>query len=426
MLFVLVTAFAIAWSALAVAAHLRRATRGSADRATSSAKASLLAAAVLTTASYALALPPLTTLLVVADMRLYWPAVIVVGGSVVIFVHMFYLFSVEERDVAVRIARRDWLIYAVVMLATILLFAMSPTARDFDLGPEGRYRSGGPGDPFASLAYILPLTFGACMSIVVCRLGRRWVKMSKGTRWLAMGLNTNAAGQIMAVLMDIHLVGYNIALLCGVVPPWTQDAVESPIKGVAGLLTMLGLSATALSSWMRNSRIVVWAHANQARRRLYPLWRTMCDLFPAIAVEPPPASAWRDMLRIRGAKRQVLDRIVELWEGRQHLRVPAGTRALAEQLGEADGLRGPALDAAVEAACLKVGFEVARLGLDIRAEVATADKASRLVRKKGTAAELRWWEEVHAARSSRTVADVFARTRELARNSITSGTTTAS
>ena len=424
MWFVLVTGFGMVWSALALFAHLRRVKRRPDDPALP-AKRSLLAAAVMATVSYALAMPPFTTLLHVDGMWLNWPMIMTLGNSTVIFVHMFYLFSVEDRATAIRIARREWLIYAVLTTAVIILFAMNPTAGDYDITSAGRYQAGGPGEPYAAIASALSMGFSGAMNVVVCRLGWRWVKKSKGTRWLAMGLNTNALGQIGGLLMVLHSVGYNFALLIGVVPSWTQNVVETPIKGVAGLLTMLGLSATALSLWIRNSRLVVWAHANQARRRLYPLHRRMYEVFPVIAVEPPPASSWKDFLHFRGAKRQVLDRIVELWEGRQRLRIPRGTRALARELGRAEGLRGPALDAVVERACLEVGFEVARSGTEVRAEVATADEASRLVRESGIAAELRWWEEVHAARKSPTVRQIRDRIPELVRASVTSGAATS-
>ncbi|SDP93970.1 DUF6545 domain-containing protein [Lentzea jiangxiensis] len=424
MWFVLVTGFGMLWSALALFAHLRRVKRRPNDPALP-AKRSLLGAAVLATVSYALALPPFTTLLHIDGMWLNWPLIMVLGNCTVICVHMFYLFSVEERATAVRIARRGWLIYAVLTAVVIILFAMNPTASDYDITSAGRYQAGGPGNPFASVAYILSMGFSGAMNLVVCRLGWRWVEKSKGTRWLAMGLNTNALGQIGGFLMVLHSVSYNIALLFSAVPSWTQNSVETPVKGIAGLLTMLGLSATALSLWIKNSRLVVWAHANQARRRLYPLHRQMYDVFPVIAVEPPPNTALKDFLRMRRAKRQVLDRIVELWEGRQRLRVPRGTRALARELGSAEGLTGPALDAVVERACLEVGFEVARSGTTVRVEVATADEASRLVRDKGIAAELRWWEEVHHARNSPIVAQVRARTPELIRASTTSGSVTS-
>lgn len=421
MWFVWVTGFGMFFSTMALLAHLRRVKRRPDDPALP-AKRSLLAAAVMATVSYALAIPPFTTLLHIDGMWINFPMILIIGNSTVICVHMFYLFSVEERPTAIQIARREWMIYAVLTAAVIVLFAMNPTASDYDITPAGRYQTGGPGDPYAAVAYCLSMGFAGVMNVVVCRLGWRWVKRSKGTRWLAMGLNTNALGQIGGLMMVLHSVSYNIALLAGVVPSWTQNLVETPVKGIAGLLTMLGLSATALSLWIKNSRIVVWAHANQARRRLYPLHRRMYAIFPVIAVDPPPPSAWKDFLRVRRAKRQVLDRIVELWEGWQRLRVPRGTRALARDLGRGAGLSGPALDAVVERACLEVGFEVARLGTDVRVELATADEASRLVREKGIAAELRWWEEVDAARKSPVVAQVRAQTSELIRASISNGT----
>jgi len=424
-LFVYITVFATAWSGLAVVAHLRPSKRGSDDPATSSAKTSLLVAAVMATMSYTLSIPPLSTLLTVDGMWINWIVGIVIGNSVVIYVHMFYLFSVEDRPAAVRIARRVWLIYALVVAAIIVLFVMNPAARDFDLGPAGRYRSGGPGEPAASIAYILSFAFAGTMNLVVCRVGWRWVKLAKATPWLAMGLRTNAIGQMLAFFMVAHMIGYNIALLLGIVPPWTQDVVESPIKGLAGLATMLGLSATAMSLWIRNARVVVWVHDNRARRRLYPLWKQMYDLAPGIAIEPPPTSALLDMLRVWQPKRQLVNRIVECWDGHRYFRVPAGTRDLARQQGRDAGLRGPELDAVVEAARLAVGFEVARSGQrEFPAEVSTASEASRIVQESGdTAAEVRWWGDVLTAlHTSPVVAQVHARTDELVETSIASGT----
>lgn len=415
MWFVAVTVFATGWSALAVIAHLLRPKGGVDDPATAAAKTSLLAAAVMATVSYTFSLPPLSTLMSASGMWFNWLAGIVIGNSVVIYVHMFYLFSVEDRPVAVRTARRVWLIYALIVAAIIVLFAMNPGARDFDLGPDGRYRSGGPGEPLASLAYILSFAFAGAMNVVVCRLGWRWVKLAKGTPWVAMGLRTNAIGQILAVFMVTHMIGYNVALICGIVPAWTQDVVETPIKGVAGLFTMLGLSATAAGRWVKDARLVVWAHDNSARRRMYPLWKRMFDVVPAIAIEPPPTSAFRDMLRVREPRRQLFDRIVELWEGRQHIRIPYGTRDLAGRLGRDNGLSGPELDAVVEAASLAVGFEAMNSPADFRVELSTAREASRVVQdSKDTAAEVRWWRDVATAwRTSPVVAQVRARTQEL-------------
>lgn len=424
MWFVLVTGFGMLWSALAVLAHLRRVKRRPDDPSVP-AKRALLAAAVLATVSYALAMPPFTSLLHVDGMWLNWPMIMTLGNSTVICVHMFYLFSVEERATAVRIARREWLIYAVLTTAVIVLFAMNPTASDYDITSAGRYQTGGPGDPFAAVAYVLSMGFAGVMNVVVCRLGWRWVKKAKGTRWLAMGLNTNALGQIGGLCMVLHSVSYNLALLFSIVPSWTQNVVETPIKGIAGLLTMLGLSATALSLWIKNSRLVVWAHANQARRRLYPLHQRMYAAFPSIVVDPPPSSALKDFLHVRDASRQLGDRLVELWEGRLRMRIPYGTRAIADKLARAEGLSGPALEAVVERACLEVGFEVARTGTEVRVELSTADEASRLTRQGEKAAEVRWWQEVHDARKSPVVAQIRTRAPELIRASATSGAATS-
>ncbi|MFJ5984413.1 DUF6545 domain-containing protein [Lentzea sp. NPDC092896] len=398
-------------------AHLRRWKRRIDEPwAVSSAKKSLLAAAVVATVSYIVVIPPFTTLLEIDGMRLYWPIAMSLGNSTVIFVYMFYLFSVQ-RETAVRTARRVWLIYIAVTLAMIVVFAMNPTSRDYDIGPDGRYQAGGPGDSFAPLAYMLSMTFAAVMNVVVCRLGWRWVRKSRGTRWLAMGLNTNALGQIGGLCMASHQVLYNGALLLGVVPPWTQNIVETPVKGIAGLLTMFGLSATAVILWIRNAKVVVWAHANRARRRLYPLWSELHKLSPRFAVDPP-SSNFRDMLRIRDPYKGLINRSIEIGDGRLHLRVPPGTSELARRFGHDAGLQdGPELDAVIEAARLEVGFVVARAGANIRVEVVPVVEASRLVQEGDFATEVRWWTEVQTARSSPVVAQVLTHVPALIKNS---------
>src|SRR5688572_2644667 len=115
MLFVVCTALATMFSALALLAHLRRVKRrGTDDPSTTAAKRSLLAAAVLATtgnaAALAAALPPFKALLTTNGMWLNWPILMLVGCATVICVHMFYLFSVEERPRAVQVARREWAI----------------------------------------------------------------------------------------------------------------------------------------------------------------------------------------------------------------------------------------------------------------------------------------------------------------------------
>jgi len=424
MLFVGVTGFALFFSALAVFAHLRRWKRRTDEpSAVSAAKKSLLAAAVVATLSYIVVIPPFTTLLVIDGMHVYWLIAMSLGNSTVIFVYMFYLFSVQ-RETAVRTARRVWLIYSVLTLAMIVVFAMNPTARDFDIGQEGRYQAGGPGESFAPLAPMLSMSFAAVMNIVVCRLGWRWVKKSRATRWLSMGLNTNALGQLGGLSMASHQVLYNGALLFGVVPPWTQNIAETPIKGIAGLLTMLGLSATAVILWIKDAKIVLWAHANRARRRLYPLWSELHRLSPRFAVDPPESNI-RDMLRFRDAYKGLINRTIEMGDGRLHLRVPPGTSEFARQLGYEAGLHdGPELDAVIEAARLETGFAVARAGASIRVEVVPVAEASRVVQDADDlAAEIRWWTEVHAARSHPVVARVLTHAPELIANSTIHSTT---
>jgi hypothetical protein len=62
-----------------------------------------------------------------------------------------------------------------------------------------------------------------------------------------------------------------------------------------------------------------WAERYRACRRLYPLWRALCEVDPGMALVPPPP-AWRDAMIVRDLGFRLYRRVVEIHDGQLELR----------------------------------------------------------------------------------------------------------
>ncbi|EWM18444.1 hypothetical protein KUTG_08748 [Kutzneria sp. 744] len=198
------------------------------------------------------------------------------------------------------------------------------------------------------------------------RVNLRWARKAASIRWLSITLWIYSLGALISIITDVHVTGYQIALLSGVVPPWSQGSVESWPIAIAGTCTMLGLSATGLYSVLTSSPYLqpvrnvlhsmrLWWQYYRTYVALYPLWAELWRTLPAEALDPS-RSRLADLFRLR-AKHNLYRRTIELTDFQQSLRrfTPSDAYAEAESLGRARGLTGPVLDAAVDAAGLAVG-----------------------------------------------------------------------
>lgn len=127
-------------------------------------------------------------------------------------------------------------------------------------------------------------------------------------RWLRRGLRLVAAGSVTAL-------GYCAGKAILVVGAWS-DADTTLFSGLGTLFAVAGaLLITAgftIPSWGPR----LWAATTYLR--LYPLWKTMYQLFPDIALHPVP-SRWADLPRLRDLDFQLYRRLVEINDGRAAL-----------------------------------------------------------------------------------------------------------
>ena len=70
-----------------------------------------------------------------------------------------------------------------------------------------------------------------------------------------------------------------------------------------------------------------WAERYRTCRRLYPLWRALCEANPGIALVPP-MPVWRDALIVRDLGFRLYRRVVEIHDGRLELRRYMDQRAV--------------------------------------------------------------------------------------------------
>ncbi|GAA3436903.1 MAB_1171c family putative transporter [Kutzneria kofuensis] len=312
-------------------------------------------------------LPPVSDRLVIGDVNVTWPAHIVAGILCQYFMLCYVHFTLDEPRVSAR--RMSQHLTGVLISCTVLigLFALAPHARDFDFGPNGRFMTGGPADsPIGPITWLLLVVYLMYPLQELVRVNQRWARKAASVRWLSITLWIYSLGALIAIITDVHVVGYQVALLGGVVPPWSQASVESWPITVAGACTMLGLSATGLysvlaaSPYLRPVRKMLhsmrlWWQYYRTYVDLYPLWAELWRALPAEALDPS-RSRLTDLFRLR-AKHNLYRRTIELADFQQTLRrfTPPETYAEAEALGREQGLTGEALAAVVDAAGLAAG-----------------------------------------------------------------------
>ena len=318
-------------------------------------------------AASAVRMPQVSDRLVIGDVNVTWPAHIVTGILCQYFMLCYVYFTLDEPRVSAR--RMSQHLKGVLISCTVLigLFALAPHARDFDFGPRGRFMTGGPADsPIGPITWLLLAAYLVYPLQELVRVNLRWARKAASIRWLSITLWIYSLGALISIITDVHVAGYQIALLSGVVPPWSQGAVDSWPIAVAGACTMLGLSATGLYSMLTSSPYLqpvrnvlhcmrLWWQYYRTYVALYPLWAELWRTLPTEALDPS-RSRLTDLFRLR-AKHNLYRRTIELTDFQQSLRrfTPPQTYAEAESLGQARGLSGDALDAAVDAAGLAVG-----------------------------------------------------------------------
>jgi hypothetical protein len=270
----------------------------------------------------------------------------------------FLLYSsYPEAAARPRVRRRAWALVAT----------LAPMATLFGLGQVhhetldfiGRYGTATP----ILVYWLLFLAYLGLALVDVVRLAWRWAGLTDRAV-LRLGLRLTGAGAGTGLLY----VGYDLlflaasqldrAHLLGDQPLITQALIAAAV-----VLIVLGSTMPAWGPRVGLPRLLRWASRYRAHRRLYPLWRRLCQAVPEIALVPPPAP-WRDALALRNLDFDLHRRIIEIRDARLALRpyLRPQVADTAARLGRLAGLDSEELRAVVEAASLAAAVEAKAQG----------------------------------------------------------------
>ncbi|MGO1049470.1 MAB_1171c family putative transporter [Crossiella sp. CA198] len=336
-------------------------------RAGNPAVRSLLLGCLALALALSVQLPVVYPVINQVGFNLAWPVqhVLVLGTAYLI--QVFFLYSIEEPADAARRAARQALVLFAVTAVMLLLFAVTPRARDFLHGPAGRNEAGGPGDPVAALAFATFSLYLGWAALNLMRLAWQWSTKARDVWWLFVGLRLQVLAHVFTLAFCAHKLGFQLAVLFGVTPGWTADSVEGWLMPAACALATLGVTACALGEtvarWVRRhcaplvrlaGATAAWWRFLRAHHALYPLWARFAEVLPEITLDPPK-SRRADLFDLRAGRRRLYRRLIELEDGGKQLR-PAIPPEVQARVQELTGGRPPELVAAVRAAA---GYAVA-------------------------------------------------------------------
>lgn len=256
-------------------------------------------------------------------------------------------------------------------------------------------------------AYLAVYLFGFIVgSIEAARLSWRYSYLAR-RGWLRLGLRIAATGSALGLV-------YAAARAADIVAGLTHssgigwEVVAEFGAGIGDLALLVGWTiptwGPSLSRWVSGMR------DHRTYRRLVPLWRAMCDVVPAVALDPPTPRRgrglpdleyrlYRMVIEIRDA-RLALDRFIDRDE-------IGAVRARAT----ARRLTGVRLDAAVEAATIVLAIRRQQAN-----DVPATDSTENAGQREGQAIHQR--DDSSDLRAEREwlvrVADAFQRSRVVA------------
>jgi hypothetical protein len=139
--------------------------------------------------------------------------------------------------------------------------------------------------------------------------------------------------------------------------------VTSALLAVSILLTIAGSTLPAWGAHAGVPFIYEWLNRYRSLRQLYPLWRTLCEAAPEIALTPP-GSALADIVNFQDLRFRLYRRVVEIRDGELALRpyLDNSVAAYAREACEEAGIPVEQAPAVVEAACLAAAIRARQRG----------------------------------------------------------------
>jgi hypothetical protein len=279
----------------------------------------------------------------------------------------FLLYSSYPHAVAgPKVRRQVWAMVGTLMAMAALFMVGQAHHATFDLlGPDVAARP-------VLLYWALYLGILALALVNAVRLIWRWARLTD-QMLLRGGLRLLAAGAAVGLVY----VGYDLTYLAASQLGQTQllgdqQLVTQALSIASVLLMVVGFTMPAWGPRVGLPQSLRWASRYRAHRRLYPLWRDLCQVVPDIAlVHPSPR--WRDAVAVQDLGFALHRRVIEIRDARLRLR-PYRDPQVAEaaaMLGRQAGLDDEDLRAAVEAADLAAAMDAKTHGQPATAEPRT-------------------------------------------------------
>jgi hypothetical protein len=285
-----------------------------------------------------------------------------VGHSLVLVnlcaVEAFLAYSVYPKQRArARVQRRMW-----ALAAAVVVMAIAFTVGSGRSGTVGAVAPTGTVTPF--LVYWLAFYAYLGVALVnMTRLNLRWARQTD-REVLQLGLRLTAAGALCGLTLLSYALLYLAADQLGWPPRHLlgdQPHITQLLLAATVLLVVIGTTMPAWGPRVGLPSLLRWAGRYRAHRRLYPLWRDLCQAVPDVALMPP-TGVWRDRLRLRRLEFWLHRRVIEIRDARLALRpyLDPEVAGNATELGRQAGLDGEELHALVEAATLAAAMHASR------------------------------------------------------------------
>ncbi|GAA3432933.1 MAB_1171c family putative transporter [Kutzneria kofuensis] len=271
-----------------------------------------------------------------AGWALAWPLLHVIACAGGFFTQTFFWLATSDRtdpaqrDRVASMVRRSAFLGVSALAVGLILFATRPRDVDFASGAAGRMMTPGPVHPVAALTYLVIVSYFAYTIASFTSASWRWAAKAD-LPWLRRGLRVHTVGCVFGLVFCVHVIGYQLAEACGIVPPWRELEADGALVALSLLPAFVGVTAPAWGP--RLEGLARAARHYRHRRRLYPLW---VRLSGSVVTLDPPKTEWHDRLRLRPGQQHALvyRRVIELWDG---------LLALHPTMSGSTGLDGPDL-----------------------------------------------------------------------------------
>jgi hypothetical protein len=282
---------------------------------------------------------------------------LVLVSSWCVQVYLYYLTYTDSRAGAG--TRRSACVLVVALALMAACFAQVHVGEDaFNF--SGHYASA----PFVFEYRLVFLAYIAWALRTIIVLTWRCADVARSRPALHLGLRLVALGCVLGLVYVAHEGLWLATGRLGLPYPVPQPERFKQVL-IAGIISLVALGAS-LPGWgprVGIPALYVWAARYRACRRLYPLWRDLCQACPEIALVAPPSPV-ADALTVRGLGFRLSRRVVEIRDGHLALRPYMAPDVAAEARAQCQraGLREQDEAAVVEAACLAAALQARRLG----------------------------------------------------------------